>query len=179
MKLLLPRLAILCGAVTIFPLATLRAAEAPAAAPKPDDVICKGKGLEIKQAELDKRIMQAEAGAKAQGRSIPPEQKTMMRQQLLDQMVTTKLLLAKANDTDRKKGKEDADKFMADLPARAGGEEALKKQLADSSTTLDEVRATILEQATSAQVLDREMQTLIKVTDEDAKKFFEENPAQF
>src|SRR5215472_5946082 len=66
-----------------------------------DTVVARGKGCEIKRAQLDEALVSIKASAAASGRSIPPEQMNMFEQQILDRMIQIQLLLTKATDADR------------------------------------------------------------------------------
>lgn len=166
----------LCGAALLLP-SNLRAADAPAKAG--DAVLAKGTNFEVRQSDLDKVYHQTEAGAKASGQTIPPDQRPGLEAKLLDQLVITKILLGKATDADRKKGQEAYESSLADAKVRAGGEEAFKKQITDAGASVEELQARILEQAICGEVLMREAKSSIKIGDEQARKFYDDNPRQF
>src|SRR2546425_719 len=85
----------------------------------PDDVLCKGKGVEIKRSQLDEAFMQFRANFAVRGQTVPEEKRSMFEAQLLDRLVITTLLTSRATDEDKKRAREQADKFVADTKKQA------------------------------------------------------------
>jgi parvulin-like peptidyl-prolyl isomerase len=140
-------------------------------------LVAKGKGVQVTRGELDEDVVRAKSQLAAAGRPIPPEQTTLMEQQLLDQLINVQLLKAKATEADRVAGKAAAEKRFADVKAKLGSEEALKRQLTLMGATQEEVLQKWTEALTAEAVLKRELN--INVTDTDTKKYYDENPAKF
>jgi peptidyl-prolyl cis-trans isomerase C len=162
------------------------AAPASAAAPaKPakasdlfaDVLVAKGKGVEVKRSTLDDMVINVKSSAVAGGKSIPPDRMAALEQQVLDQLISIQLLLARANDEDKTKGKEISAKRFQEIRTRAGTEAALTRQLNSVGMTPDELKAKMNEEATARVVVERELG--IKVSDEEIKKFYDDNPSQF
>ena len=143
----------------------------------PDTAVAKGKNFEIKRSQLDDAVTSIKATAVARGQQIPPEQLVMMEQQVLERLIQIQLLLAKATDADKAKGQETSVKRFDNVKTRAGSDEALNRQLKSVGMTQEQLRAKMLEEATAEAVLERELK--INVSDEEVKKFYEENPARF
>ncbi len=142
-----------------------------------DDVIAKGKGFEIKRSQLDAAVMSYKGSAAARGQTIPPLEMTRVEQQLLQQIIRIRLLLSHATAADLAKGKEDGEKRLKLVTERAGSEENLIRQLKSVGISLDELKTRLGEEATAEAVIAREVK--VTVTDDDVKKFYEENPARF
>jgi peptidyl-prolyl cis-trans isomerase C len=185
-------LKLLVPLVTVAVLVTLRAdaaqptptATAPAAKPdtKASDLfgnalVAKGKGVEVKRSQLDADVIRAKSQLAAGGRPVSPDQTALMEQQLLDQMINVQLLRAKATDADKAAGKAAAEKRFADVKTKLGSEEALNRQLTLMGASQEEVLAKWTEALTAEAVLKRELK--INVTDADARKYYDENPARF
>src|SRR5262249_54483226 len=81
-------------------------------------VIAKGKGVEVKRGQLDQATMGIRTGALARGQTIPPDDMLRLEQQVLERMIQIQLLLARATDADRAKGKESCDKRFDDIKMR-------------------------------------------------------------
>lgn len=143
----------------------------------PDTVVARGKGVEIKRSQFDDALISIKSTAMARGQAIPPEQLAGLEQQVLDRLIQIQLLLAKATDADRASGKETSEKRIESVRTRAGSEEALARQLKMVGMNLDELRTKMREEATAESVLQRELK--VNITDEEVKKFFDENPARF
>ncbi len=147
-----------------------------------DSVVAKGKGVEIKRTQLDDEVVRVKSQAAAAGRPIPAEQNTIVERQILDSLIQFRVLLAKATEADLAKGKE---QFTTSLQQartnRNMSEEEFNQWLAPQIRLLGLDRPQWEkqngEQAAAKIVLEREMN--VKVTDEDAKKYYEDNPSKF
>jgi peptidyl-prolyl cis-trans isomerase C len=157
-----------------------------AAAPKPavnptslfgTTLVAKGKGLEVTRGQLDEEVIRLKAQAAARGQNIPPDQMGTMERQILDQLIQVQLLQAKATDADRTAGRALAEKRFEDAKTRLGSEEALNRQLKLMGATREEVMTKWTESATAETVLKRELK--VNVTEADAKKYYDDNPARF
>src|SRR5512133_3738585 len=167
------------AAAAAAPAAAADAAAAPAKKPADlfDSVIAKGKGVQIKRSELDDAMVSIRSAAMARGQSIPPEQLSMIEQQILERLIQIQLLMSKATDADKTVGKESTEKRLESIKARAKTEENLNRQLKSMGTSMEQLRAKMNEEATAENVLERELKIVVK--DEDVKKFYEDNPAKF
>src|SRR5436190_19423288 len=61
-----------------------------------DPVIVKGKGIEIHESDLDEAFLGYKAARAALGQGVPALSEKAIRQQVLDKLIATKLMLAKA-----------------------------------------------------------------------------------
>jgi peptidyl-prolyl cis-trans isomerase C len=147
-----------------------------------DAVVAKGKGWEIKRSELDAALISVKAMAAGRNQSIPPERINVFERQVLDDLIALQLLLGKATEADKTKGKEQFaksfEKFKTDAKITdAEFEEKLNPQLRVQGLTREQWEKKRVEQATVSIVLEREMK--LSVSDDDVKKFYDENPAKF
>ncbi|MCX6923928.1 MAG: peptidylprolyl isomerase [Verrucomicrobia bacterium] len=156
------------------------------AAPKPavktadlfgNKVVAKGKNVEVTRGQLDDEVIRLKAQAAARNQNIPPEQMGQMERQILEQLIQVQLLQAKATPADKVAGKALAEKRLAEATTRLGSEDALNRQLKLMGATREEVLAKWTESATAETVLKRELK--VNITDADAKKYFDDNPARF
>jgi peptidyl-prolyl cis-trans isomerase C len=143
----------------------------------PDVVVAKGKGVEVKRSQIDDALISIKSTAAARGQTITPDQMTLLEQQVLDHLVQIQLLMAKATDADKTKGTEAAARNLEQIKTRAGSEDALNRQLKSVGLTLEELRGKMNEEAIAQAVVERELKPA--VSEEDAKKYYEDNPAQF
>ena len=154
----------------------------PTANPKPlfaDDVLCKGRGVEIKRSQLDEAFLQFKANLNARGQTLPEDKREQVESQLLDRLVITKLLLLQATEEDKKKARTSADKFVVATKEQAGSEESFNRQLGAMNFTAAQFDAQVMEQAICEEVVDRELKSKVNVTEEQIKQFYAENPQQF
>ncbi len=138
-----------------------------------DPVIVKAKGFEIKQSELDQVLTGAKANAAAQGQQLPPEFSVA----ILNQLITIQSLLQKANAADRAAGAAEADLQYTNLIKRFGSTEAFQRQLTAVGMTVADLRAKATQEAVAKATLKRELN--IKVTDDEAKAFYDKHSADF
>jgi peptidyl-prolyl cis-trans isomerase C len=180
-----PRIANFCNqalvcvvaAVVLIPRLSLGAEPATTNAFASDSVVAKGKGLEIKRSELDRAVARAEAQVASTGRTVKPEQRVQMERQLLEQLINNQLVLTKATTADKAAGKALAEQNWLEAKTRAGSAEAFERQQKLMGATREEVLAQWTKAMTGEAVLKREFK--IKVSDQDDRKFYDENPAQF
>ncbi len=143
----------------------------------PDEVVAKGKGVEIKRAQLDEEVIRIKAQLAAAGQPIPAAHLKMVEQNILDQMITLQLLKAKATEADRAAGKGVAEKRFAAAKERLGSDDAVKMRLKAEGLTEEQLVGKWTDQATAEAVVKRELK--VNITDGDVKKYYDDNPARF
>lgn len=144
-----------------------------------DPVIAKGKALEIHESDLDEAFVGFKAARAAMGQGMPPGSDKVIREQVLEKLIATKLLLAKATAADREEGKKISEKLMAEAKARSPSEASFRRQLVAMGTTPEKYETEILEQATVKAVIDRELKNKEIVSDVEVRKFYEKNISVF
>jgi peptidyl-prolyl cis-trans isomerase C len=162
----------------------LKAAERPkketaAAFSSADEVVAKGKGCEVKRSQIDNAFIAFKANAAARGQMVPESAREQIEGQILDRLIFTQLLLAKATETDKIQGKEAAEKYIQNFKTNAPSEESFNRQLVAMGLTPEQFRTQMLEQGICEQVLDRELKSKLKISDADAKKYYEDNAPDF
>lgn len=140
-------------------------------------VVAKGKGVEVKRDRIDQELVAIKSSAAARGQTIAPDQMQMLEQQILQRLIQMQILLGRATDADRARGKELSKQRFDAIKERAGSDEALNRQLTAVGMKLEELQSRMLEEATAEAVLERELN--ITVSDADIKKFYDENPSKF
>jgi len=145
----------------------------------PDDTLCKGKGVEIKRSQVDEAFVQFKANLIARGQVLSESKRDLAESQLLDRLVITKLLVNRANEEDKKKARAAADKFVESTKRQAGSDESFQRQLGAMNFTPEQFDAQVLERAICEEVVDRELRSHVTITDEQLKKFYDENGEQF
>src|SRR5437667_6532965 len=145
----------------------------------PDETLCKGKGVEIKRSQVDEAFIQFKANLTARGQVLPEGKRDLAESQLLDRLVITKLLVNRANEEDKKKLRTAADKFVESTKRQAGSDESFQRQLSAMNFTTEQFDAQVMERAICEEVVDRELRSHVNITDEQLKKFYDENGEQF
>lgn len=137
-----------------------------------DSVVVKGKGVEVKRNELDTEVVNTRAILAARQIPAPAD----LEQQALKSLVIKELILDKATDADRAEGKKDFDARIAKLKADSHmTDEEFNKRISMQlfgGQTREQWNKENIEQLTVPVVLEREM--AINITDEDAKKFYDD-----
>ncbi|WCJ58455.1 peptidylprolyl isomerase [Fontisphaera persica] len=185
MKKLIPFTAV-CATLVLAVAAGAADQPAAAAAPKPaakelfpDSVVAKGKGVEVKRSQVDEAYSLFKANVAASGRAVREEDRNRDQAMLLDRIISTKLLVARATEEDKKKAAENADKYIAETKKRLPSEEFFELQLKSIGLTPATYRERLLEQAICEEVINREVRDKNQVTEAEIKKFYDENPKEF
>src|SRR5262249_28709576 len=143
----------------------------------PDPVIAKGTGVEVKRSQLDQEVIRIKAQAAAAKQPIPPSQSAALERQILDQLIRLHLLMAKATDADKAAGKEQAEKQLEEARKKLGSDELFNNRLKAEGITREELMSKWAEATTAQTMLRRELK--VNVAAEEAKKYYDENPARF
>jgi len=150
-----------------------RAEEKPAAASLFDDpVIARGQGVEIKRSQLDEAFIVFKANLVARNQTVPEEQRLLRQAQLLDQLLTTRLLVNRATDADNAKAKELAKKIAVEARKSAPSEERLGLQLKALGLSAEQFNQRIMEQAVAEAVIERELKPKVSVSEAQVKDFY-------
>jgi parvulin-like peptidyl-prolyl isomerase len=144
-----------------------------------DTVVARGKGFEVKQSQVDEMYMAFKGHRAAMGVEIPTDLRPKIEADIIEKLVATKLFLLRATEQDKIRAKDVAEAFIADQKKQAPNEQSFRRQLAAVGMTPEEFEAQIREQAIVKVVIDREIKAYKKVSDADAKKFYEQNPTLF
>ena len=131
-----------------------------------DPVIAKGTGVEIRQSRLDEAVASVKAGAVSRNETITTADMPLIQKRVMDDLIMNQLLIAKATDANKAKGKEEGDKRFDLTKKRAVSEETLVKQLKALGLTPETLHARLIEEATAEMV----MRSKVKIADEDVKK---------
>jgi parvulin-like peptidyl-prolyl isomerase len=149
-------------AAIICVLTGAQAADTDASAGNP--VIARGSGFEIRRGELDEAMAEIK-------QPIPPAQFILAQKQILNGIIDTRLLLAKATDEDKAAGTNAADLQITAAIENAGSPEAFDQRLKTNGLTEAVVRAKVTDEATVQAVIKRELK--INVSDADVQKFYD------
>ena len=144
-----------------------------------DEILCKGKGVEIRRSQVDEAFLLFKANLTANGQAFPESRREEVEAQLLDRLVATRLLVERAVEDDKAPAKTFAEKFALEARRRAGSEDAFERQLRAMGFTTDKFQEQVLERAICEQVVERELKNKVTITDEEAKKFYQDNSQEF
>ncbi len=157
------------------------AAAADEKAPEPNDVAAYLNGKPILETEVDALV---EPQIKRNAGQLPPQfveqLKQQLRQQAIDQLITQKLLQQQIQDKDIQVSDEAVDAKLSELAARQGTTvDQLKEQVASMGMDFNEIRENIREGLTYEKMFEQKWADELKVTEDDAKAYYEQNQQQF
>ena len=158
--------AVLCA----LPVARAADTNAAAAAAAGNPIIARGTGFEITRGDLDDTL----AGEK---QNVPAAQLIRFESEVLNDMINTRLLLAKATDADRQAAQKVVDLQVTAAVENLGSQAALDDKLKAAGTTEDALRAKLMKEATAQAVLKRELN--ITITDDEVKQYYDSHTADF
>ena len=144
-------------------------------------IVAKGKGVSVSRSELDEELIRIKSLMAAQGRALP-EDAAAVERQVLDDLISRQLLLSKSTEADKSKAKV---QFEASLQKfKTAGKltdeefnQRLSQQLRIQDLTRQQWEQQSIERAMLPIVLQRELK--IDITTDEARKFYDENPAKF
>lgn len=148
-----------------------------------DPLVAKGTNVAVKQSELDAAVISERSALALQGRSVPPENQMLERRNLLDQLISIQLIMAKATDADKTAGRAKFDEFIKSfktfrhLTNDEDFNRMLERELKPTGQTPDSWQKSKIEQLTAPIVVEREIKTT--VSDADVKKFYDGNSSRF
>ena len=138
-----------------------------------DETLARGKGVAVKQSQLDEAFIAYKANLVSRNQNVPEDQRTMREAQLLDRLITTQLLVNRVTEPDRARSRELAEKFMAETRKGAGDDEAFDRQLRAMGLSREKFNKRVLEQALAEAVIEREVRSGLKLTDAQVKAFYD------
>jgi peptidyl-prolyl cis-trans isomerase C len=144
-----------------------------------DPVVVKSKLFEIRESDVQETYVGQKAAAAALGQRQPPGLESQMKRQIVEKMIATKLLLARANTLDKDAGARLGQRLIAEGKDNAGSEASYRRRLLAVGSSPEHYEAEVIEQATVQAVIDRELKSKVIVTDAEIKKFHEENAAGY
>ncbi len=141
----------------------------------PDEVVARGKGIEVKRSRLDEAISGFRANAAARGVELTPRDLPFLEKNAFDHLVDVQLIDAQATAANKAKASAEADKQIESLKKQAPSLEAFERQLKAINMTSADLHARLLDEAIMSEVL----RGKINVTDEQVKKYYTDNPTRF
>ena len=144
-----------------------------------DSVVATGKGFEIKRSQLDDAFINYNANVVASGRSIPDQQRAMVRSNLLNRLVINKILIQKATEDEKSVAMKQVDETLAQARSNAPSPAAFDEQIKATGMTLTQVRDKMEEEKLCNGILEHELTNGIVIPDAEVKKFYDDNPDKF
>ena len=155
---------------------TLAVGPVAAAAPADffgDELLVRGKNLEIRRPDLERAYLQYRANAALRDQAVPEDRREELEAMLLDRLVVTRLLLNRATDEDRSRGGARAKEFLDNVREQAGSDAAFERQLISLAFTRADFEAQIRERGICEEVVERELQGQARISDAAVQAYYE------
>ncbi len=179
------RIALLLMVVVTAGTGSVRADEKPAAvaaanrrpAPKlselfGDDVLARGKGVEVRRSHLEEAFIAYKANLAAKGQPIPEDKRIGQEAQLLQRLIVTQILTNRVIDADRQLAADLEKEFVADSKKQSASEDAFYRQLKALGMTPEQFHRRVNEQALAEAVIKREINSKIEISDARVHDFY-------
>ncbi len=163
-------------AVTVMAMLVIGSGVALGQAGGNDPVVLKVNGEPVHASEIRLAASGVQNEARQRGQQVTQEQAFQMASQ---RVIDAKLLAQEARRQGMKPDTAKVDQNMAMLEQQAGGADRLASMLAQGGFTVDGYRKMMAEMSLVNQFIDKKVMSGITVSDEEAKKFYDENPAFF
>lgn len=144
-----------------------------------DPVLAQGKAVEVRRTQLDDSFIAFKANLAARNQNIPEEQRIKTEAQLLDRLIISQLLVAKATVADKTVAREKAEKVVGDARKSAGTDEGFSRQLRAMGMTAEQFTNRVVEQAIAEELLTREVRSKITIAPERVQQLYATNDAMF
>jgi parvulin-like peptidyl-prolyl isomerase len=130
-----------------------------------DPVIARGRGVEVKQSELDEAFLTFRANLASRGQPLPDEQRPFREKQILDRLIIGQILAKRATESDKAESKETTSKYIADAKKDAGSEDAYLRSLKPLGITAAQLEERVYREALADAVVRRELKSTIKISE--------------
>jgi len=171
-RILLAALVVLCATGSVVKSPAADATTAAGARLFDDPVLARGKGIQVKRSELDDAFTAYAANLAARGETLQPDDRQLREAQLLDRLITTRLLVSRSVDKDKERAKELSLKFIKEAQRSASSGEMFRRQLKAAGMTLEGFTNRVMEQALAEAVIEREIRPTVAVTDAQIDDFY-------
>lgn len=175
---------ILCTVLTASLLAaTLGYAETPVARTKSktptlaelfgDEVVARGKGIEVKRSHLEEAVVAHKASLILRGQTLPEGRRHQIEAQLLQQLIVMQILTNRVTTNDLKAAHELAEKRFKEARENSVSEEALHSQLKAAGMSPERYQRAVREESYAQAVIRREITSTIQVTEPQVREFYD------
>jgi peptidyl-prolyl cis-trans isomerase C len=140
------------------------------------DVLARVNGEAVNKAEFDRAVGALEA---RNGGPVPAEQRDRILREVLDQIVSYKLLIQESRTRKIAATDAEVDERIKEIQKQFPSEDAFKQMLTSRKTTLDQVRSDIRQDITVQKLITNEIADKVAVKPEQVTDFYAKNPDQF
>ena len=165
--------------VTILAVYLLVAAGPTVAQNKPKDKVATVNGTAISRGDLDREVKLWTERMASQGRQLPPAQLPAVRSQILESLINQELLYQASKNNKVKIDQKIIDERYDAIKKRFKTEEEYKDAIAKMGVTETIIRKQLEKGLAIDELLKTSVVKDITVTDEESRKYYDENQDQF
>ena len=170
----------LAGEVTVAVALILVSAVGFAADKKaPGDMVAVVNGAVITQEEFDRVLDYERRRAAQNGQQIPDAQMAKIENSILDSLIVAELLFQESKKQGIQVKSETVTEQFMTVKQRFPSEAEFKKVLEENKITESKIRTDIKRDMAIQQLIDKEVDQKVKITDEESKTFYDTNPQLF
>lgn len=145
-----------------------------------DPVLVKGKGVEVKQSQLDEEFITLRASLAGRQQELPEAARPKAEISLLEQLIISQILAQKATESDRTNAAAITKRFLENARKETGNsEEAFARSVRAMGMSVKQYEERFSRQSLTETVIERELKPTINISDDDVKKFYDENHDRF
>ena len=145
----------------------------------PSDKIASVNGTAISRSDLDREVKLWTDRMASQGRQVPPAQVNVVRTQILESLINQELLYQSSKKNNIKVDQKTIDERYDSIKNRFKTEEEFKEAIAKMDVTEATIRTQLQKGLAIDELLKKKVVKDIKVTEEESRKYYDENPEQF
>ena len=140
-----------------------------------DAVVARGKGIEVRQSELDSAFAHYQAELRTTGRLLQDDESATARSQLFDRILLLHLCRARATPADLELARRESTAFVARLKLEHG-DDGFRRLITRAGYGEPDFATNKLAEATVTAVIDREVKGEIRIPTVDRRKFYDASP---
>jgi peptidyl-prolyl cis-trans isomerase C len=145
----------------------------------PADMVAVVNGTIITQGDFD-RVLNYELRRAAQrGQQIPDAQRPKIQNSILDSLIVGELLFQESKKKGIQVKPETVTEQLTNVKKRFPSEAEFKKALEENKMTESKIKADIKRDMVIQQLLDKEVNQKVQISDEESKAFYDTNPQRF
>jgi len=145
----------------------------------PGDMVAVVNGAVIAQEEFDRVLDYERRRAAQSGQQIPDAQMAKIENSILDSLIVAELLFQESKKQGIQVKSETVTEQFMTVKQRFPSEAEYKKALEENKITESKIRADIKRDMAIQQLIDKEVDQKVKITDEESKTFYDTNPQLF
>lgn len=145
----------------------------------PEKILASGKNFKVTRDEFDRAFIFIKANKASLGISVRGQQQDELEAQLLDKLITTKLILARARPSEREEGEQFIQEQWNALQKQLGSKEAVQRHIIASGVSEDYFRQQLYEEGVVRAVIQREVKGNYLVPESEIRQFYQQNQENF